>query len=238
MQPTTPLLTGFTGTGENLQTSDVGTKTYNIFRKTYPAGQVNLGPKPGAGDGKSMYFVLVGYPEDAQAPSVPTNVQATAQSQTSVQVTWTASTDNIGVAGYRVSRNGSQVGTSGITSYADSGLSPSTTYSYTVSAYDAAGNGSALSSPPAMATTLAAMRIAEIKELPDTSSVGLASKVVTAIFSRCFYVEEADRHTGIKVVPLEMPSGLEVGATVDIGGTMQTGSNGERYIGNATATLN
>ena len=113
-QPTTTLLSGFVSTGENLQTSDVGTQTYNIFRKTYPAGQVNLGPKPGAGDGKSMYFVLVGYPEDAQAPSGPTNVQATALSQTSIQVTWTASTDNIGVAGYRVSRNGSQVGTSGL----------------------------------------------------------------------------------------------------------------------------
>jgi chitodextrinase len=48
---------------------------------------------------------------DTQAPTVPTNVQVLAQSQTSIQVTWTASTDNVGVRGYKVYRNGGQVGT-------------------------------------------------------------------------------------------------------------------------------
>jgi len=90
---------------------------------------------------------------DTQPPSVPTNVQAVAESPTSIRVTWNASTDNVAVAGYKVYRNGSQVGTSTTTTYLDTGLSPSTTYSYTVSAYDGAGNNSAVSSPPAVAST-------------------------------------------------------------------------------------
>jgi len=90
---------------------------------------------------------------DTQAPTVPTNVSASAVSSTSVQVTWTASVDNIGVTGYEVYRNGTLAGTTAGTSYTDNDLTASTTYSYTVKAYDAANNKSALSSPPASATT-------------------------------------------------------------------------------------
>ncbi|WP_239615333.1 carbohydrate binding domain-containing protein [Cohnella mopanensis] len=90
---------------------------------------------------------------DTQAPTVPTNVTASALSSSSIQVSWTASTDNIGVTGYEVFRNGTLVGTAAGTSYTDNGLTAATTYSYTVKAYDAATNRSALSSPPASATT-------------------------------------------------------------------------------------
>lgn len=61
----------------------------------------------------------------------------------------------MGVATYRLLRNGSQVTTSVSTSATNSGLTPSTTYSYTVQALDAAGNVSAASSPLSV-TTLAA----------------------------------------------------------------------------------
>jgi uncharacterized repeat protein (TIGR03806 family) len=78
---------------------------------------------------------------DTTAPSVPTNVQAAAQSSTSIQVTWTASTDNAAVAGYRIFRNGSTTVlatvTSG-TSYTDAGLTPATGYTYQVRAFDTA----------------------------------------------------------------------------------------------------
>src|SRR5207302_8185160 len=63
-----------------------------------------------------------------------------------------ASSDNVGVSGYRVYRGGTQIGTPGTTSFTDTSVSASTTYSYTVAAYDAAGNVSAQSSP-ASATT-------------------------------------------------------------------------------------
>lgn len=80
---------------------------------------------------------------DATAPSVPTNLQGSGASASQVNLTWTASTDNVGVTGYRVYRNGSQVGTTASTSFSDTGLSEATSYSYTVAAYDASGNASA-----------------------------------------------------------------------------------------------
>src|SRR5258708_6399281 len=84
-------------------------------------------------------------------PSVPTGLSASAASSSQINLTWNASTGS--VAGYKIFRGGSQVGTSGATSYSDTGLSPSTTYSYTVAAYDGAGNTSAQSSGVS-ATTL------------------------------------------------------------------------------------
>jgi chitodextrinase len=62
-------------------------------------------------------------------------------SSTQINLAWTAATDNIGVAGYHVFRNGIQVATLGaVTTFQNTGLVASTTYSYTVRAYDAAGN--------------------------------------------------------------------------------------------------
>jgi len=89
---------------------------------------------------------------DATAPSVPSNLQGTGASASQVNLTWTASTDNVGVAGYRVYRNGSQVGTTASTSYSDTGLAEATSYSYTVAAYDAAGNASAQCGAVAVST--------------------------------------------------------------------------------------
>jgi chitodextrinase len=85
-------------------------------------------------------------------PSVPTGLSASAASSSQIDLTWSASTGS--VAGYKIFRGGNQVGTSTTTSYSDTGLSASTTYSYTVAAYDAAGNTSAQSSSVS-ATTLA-----------------------------------------------------------------------------------
>lgn len=92
---------------------------------------------------------------DTAAPSVPTAVSATAASSTEITVSWSASTDNVGVEGYRIFRGGTQVGTSTAPSFTASGLSPSTAYSYRVAAFDAAGNVSAMSAE-ASATTLPA----------------------------------------------------------------------------------
>jgi len=86
-------------------------------------------------------------------PSVPTGLTATAASSSQINLTWNASTDSSGtLAGYKVYRGGSQIGTSPNTAYQDSGLAASTTYSYTVAAYDTAGNTSAQSAS-ASATT-------------------------------------------------------------------------------------
>ena len=80
---------------------------------------------------------------DTTAPTTPTNLSATPISSTQINLSWTASTDAVGVTGYRIYRNGAQITTSATNSYSDATLSPSTSYTYTVSAYDAAGNASA-----------------------------------------------------------------------------------------------
>jgi chitodextrinase len=83
---------------------------------------------------------------DTTAPSQPTGLQYTALSTAAVSLAWTASTDNIGVAGYYVYRDGVQISQPATNSYQDVSLSPSTNYSYQVAAYDAAGNVSTRSS--------------------------------------------------------------------------------------------
>jgi len=80
---------------------------------------------------------------DATAPSVPTSLHTTALTTTSVSLAWTASTDNIGVAGYTTYQNGSAAGTGSGTSYTVGGLACGTSYAFAVDAYDAAGNHSA-----------------------------------------------------------------------------------------------
>jgi hypothetical protein len=79
---------------------------------------------------------------DTSAPTVPTSVVVTAQSAVAARVTWSASSDNVGVTGYRILRDGSAVGTSTSTSFSDNGLTPGAQYVYAVLAFDAAGNTS------------------------------------------------------------------------------------------------
>jgi glucose/arabinose dehydrogenase/chitodextrinase len=91
---------------------------------------------------------------DAQAPSVPTGLSGTGVSISQINLSWTASSDNVAVIGYKVFRNGALVGTTATTTFQDTGLiGANTTYSYAVSAYDAAGNNSA-QSPSVNASTL------------------------------------------------------------------------------------
>jgi chitodextrinase len=83
---------------------------------------------------------------DSIPPSTPTNLAVTAISTTQINLVWSNSTDNVGVTGYKIYRcqglctPSSQLATSPSASYQDTGLTPNTTYTYTVVAYDASGN--------------------------------------------------------------------------------------------------
>jgi chitodextrinase len=85
----------------------------------------------------------VGAPQDTTPPSTPGNVAVTSATQTALTVSWTASSDNTGVAGYDVSFDGAAPVTTTGTSFTVSGLTCGTTHTFTVDAYDAAGNRSA-----------------------------------------------------------------------------------------------
>ncbi len=80
---------------------------------------------------------------DTQPPSVPTGLATTSVSASSVGLAWNSSTDNVGVTGYDVLRDGTKIGTTTTTTYTDSTVAPGTGYHYTVEAFDAAGNTSA-----------------------------------------------------------------------------------------------
>ena len=87
-------------------------------------------------------------------PSVPTRLTATAVSPSQIDLSWDASTDEIGVAGYNIYRDGSYLKSVTTTSTSDTGLNPNTQYCYTVSAFDAAGNESRQSDQVCVITSL------------------------------------------------------------------------------------
>ena len=91
---------------------------------------------------------------DVQAPTVPAGLASASVTQTSFTLSWTASTDNVGVTGYDVFQDNVKISTANITAtnFAVSGLTPSTSYAYTVVAKDAAGNISASSNPLTVTT--------------------------------------------------------------------------------------
>lgn len=100
------------------------------------------------------------YP-DTIAPAVPAGLSATPSGAAQVDLVWAATTDNVGVKGYNVFRDGMLVARLGdVTNYRDTALAAATEYRYTVSAWDAAGNSSA-QSPAVVVTTL---------PMPDTEA--------------------------------------------------------------------
>jgi chitodextrinase len=90
--------------------------------------------------------VSVSWAADGVAPSTPGNLAVAATGTTTARLTWTASTDNVGVTGYEVRRGGTLLATVSTTQYSDAGLTPGTQYQYTVTAKDAAGNASGAAS--------------------------------------------------------------------------------------------
>ena len=81
-------------------------------------------------------------PRDTTPPSVPQGMAFTGASTTTVGLRWNASTDNRGVAGYSLYRNGLKVGTTTGLAYTYAGLSCGTSYAFALEAFDAAGNAS------------------------------------------------------------------------------------------------
>jgi len=105
---------------------------------------------------------------DTTAPSVPAGLSASVVSSSQINLSWGASTDTggSGMAGYKVYKNGVLVMTSASTSYSVTALSAGTTYSFTVAAFDNAGNNSAQSTAVS-ATTSAATDTTARASRPD-----------------------------------------------------------------------
>lgn len=91
---------------------------------------------------------------DETAPTAPSNLQSSGITSSQLTISWTASSDNVGVAGYRIFRNNVQIASTSGTSFTDGGLNGSTTYQYVVQAYDTSNNSA--NSASLGVTTLAA----------------------------------------------------------------------------------
>lgn len=111
---------------------------------------------------RSVAVTVANVVADVQPPSMPTGFAISAVTSGSVTLSWTASTDNVGVTGYRIYRNGALYTGIARTNLIDNGLSPATTYTYQISAVDAAGNESPRS---AQATTTTAAAGATVRRV-------------------------------------------------------------------------
>ncbi|HEX4746005.1 MAG TPA: fibronectin type III domain-containing protein, partial [Gaiellaceae bacterium] len=120
-------------------------------------------------------------PPDTEAPSAPGTLIANAVSSSQINLGWGAATDNVGVTLYRIERcqgtscaNFSEIATTSALSYADSGLTASTSYSYRVRAQDAAPNVGPFANL-ASATTLAPARPLFFSLLSDGTVGGVSA---------------------------------------------------------------
>ncbi len=89
-------------------------------------------------------FIGRGATIDTIAPTVPTGLAVSNETVSTLDLSWNASTDAVGVAGYTVFREGIEVGSTVLTTFTDVGLVAATPYTYRVLSYDAANNKSSL----------------------------------------------------------------------------------------------
>ncbi len=141
----------------NLDTTSPYSVSWNSATASNASHNLKAIAKDAAGNSttSAIVTVTVNNAADTVAPTVPGGLSASAISSAQIKLSWTASTDNVGVTGYNIFRGGVKIATAPGTSFQDAGLTASTSYTYNVSAFDAAGNTSAQSTG-ASATTLAA----------------------------------------------------------------------------------
>lgn len=87
----------------------------------------------------SQFNTQVRFGENIDPPTVPTDIVASPISPFQIDLTWSASTDLFGVAGYQIFRDNVQVATTSLTEFSDTGLAASTTYGYSIRAFDTDG---------------------------------------------------------------------------------------------------
>ncbi len=171
---------------------------------------------------------------DTTAPSAPTALSATAVSSTQINLSWTASTDNVGITGYKVERctgasctTFAQIGTPATTSTVDTGRTAATTYRYRVRANDAAGNLSSYSSIVNATTQAAADTIA------PSAPTNLIASVVSSTQINLNWTASTD-NVGVMGYKVERCSGASCTTFAQIG-TPTTTTLSNTGLTNATS---
>ena len=160
----------------NASTDNVGVTGYNIYKDSTLVGSTNgitltyalTGLTPNttytytvravdaagneSANSNAVSFKTSAPQPDTEPPTAPSQLTASNISATSVKLSWTASTDNVAVAGYRVYNGSTLVATTNGVTYTVTGLTANTAYTFTVIAYDAAGNVSPSSNAVSVTT--------------------------------------------------------------------------------------
>jgi len=159
-----------------------------------------------------------GDPSDTTPPTQVTGLSASESGSSSIDLAWSAASDDSGSVSYNVYRDGSLVGTTSATSYSDTGLSGATTYTYQVSAEDASGNEGSASSPVSATTN-------------DPAAGGETGMYVLEI---SFSEKRKGRNyeTTATITVLDENGNAVVGVSVTVSLTLSDGSSG----GSLTAT--
>ena len=178
---------------------------------------------------------------DTTPPTDPTNLTATVVGTSQINLTWTGSTDDVGVSGYRVERcqgtgctNFVQVATPTGTSHPDSGLTPGTTYRYRVRAADAVPNFSGYSN---IATATTATSDTTPPTVSSTTPANGATGVSTGTAVTATFSEAMDAST-ISTATFELRDGATnlVGATVSYNANTATLTPSSALASSATYT--
>ncbi len=146
-------------TGYAFDPSSANTITVNFATTTQRYVRLNISANTGWPAAQISEFEVYGSGGtggDTTAPTAPGNLTVTAHTSSTIALSWSASTDNVGVTGYQVRQGGTIVATVTGLTYTATGLNPSTAYSFTVTAKDAAGNVSAASNTATGTTDAAA----------------------------------------------------------------------------------
>jgi Calcineurin-like phosphoesterase len=130
-------------------------QVHHFLKVTVDGNTVTVAPTNALGQTFDVQtYTFSATPPVDNPPSAPGNLTATAAGTGRIDLSWTASSDDFGVASYEVFRDGATTptGTSSTTSFADTAVGPGETHTYTVKAVDSAGQRS-VASNPATATT-------------------------------------------------------------------------------------
>jgi hypothetical protein len=194
-------------------TDNVGVSKYFIVRNGTTIGQENAPNVPfadttvtaattysyqviaqdAAGNNSAASTALVvttPTPTDTTPPSAPSNLVGTAASTSQINLTWTASTDNVGVTGYQIFRNNTMITTvpGSNNSFGDTGLTVNTSYSYFVKAVDAANNVSAASNTVNVSTSPNPTPTPTPSSAPKVVNLTMSPSTVTTTANQTFTV--------------------------------------------------
>ncbi|GGR98054.1 hypothetical protein GCM10010169_48290 [Micromonospora fulviviridis] len=190
---------GAVGLAWDAATDNVGAARYRVFRDGSLLAETSSGETfvdETVGTARTSYTYLVAAVDgagnvsgpsepvsvttpDADPPTLPTDLQAAAAGPNRVELSWGAATDDSGVAGYRVYRDGTAIATTTGQTFTDTTALSETSYSYTVSAFDGAGNSSGPGAPAAVTTPavtpITAVADTYVKASSPTSKYGTAT---------------------------------------------------------------